>query len=354
MGRKPSKNLNLPPRMRARRRGDSIYYFYDTGSKPRKEIPLGKDYVLAVQEWAKLNSSPSPVQITVSYAIAQYLVSRDYSELTSGTQDDYRFALDKLLEHFGPAPLDDVTPMHLKQYHKLRCSDCEKWKGSKHRANREVSILGMIFRYARGEGWTTNDPKESVTLKKLPGRKNVYVDDDMFDAVYNAGGPVLQEACDIAYLLGQRPIDVLGLKEPKDGTIELRQTKTETPIRVAISGDLASVLDRIAARKKSLPLRIIDGPLLVDEKGLAMTKAKLRSRFEKARLEAGVTGKDYQFRDLRAKAATDLRDSVNIEASQALLGHSSVVMTEHYTRSRRGKIISAIPKKAASNGGSKS
>ena len=40
--------------MRARRRGSKTYYYYDTGAKPRHEIPLGFDYILAVQEWAKL------------------------------------------------------------------------------------------------------------------------------------------------------------------------------------------------------------------------------------------------------------------------------------------------------------
>jgi hypothetical protein len=44
MGRTPTKNLNLPPKMRARQKPGGIYYYYDTGKKPRKEIPLGKNY----------------------------------------------------------------------------------------------------------------------------------------------------------------------------------------------------------------------------------------------------------------------------------------------------------------------
>jgi integrase len=332
--------------MRARRRGKRTYYFYDVGGKPRREEPLGTDYVLAVQKWATLHQDKPVVSLTVGWAITQYLSSPSYTELGEGTRADYKLALDNLVIYFGDAPLDDVKPSHLVSFLELRAKGTDRLKASIHRGQREIALLGRIFKYARSKDWTRNDPKESIELRKLPGRKNIYVTDEMFDAVYLAGGDVLKEACDIAYLLGQRPIDVLNLPEPKDGTIEVRQTKTGTPIRVAVQGDLKEVIERIAERKKTLKFRIIDGPLLVDERGRPLTKAKLRSRFDAARKKAGVSGSSYQFRDLRAKAATDLRDLVSIEASQALLGHASIVMTEHYTRNRRGKIISAIPRKS--------
>lgn len=54
MGRKPSPWTNLPPGMCARERGNKTHYDLDTGGKPRKEVPLGPDYVKAVQRWAEL------------------------------------------------------------------------------------------------------------------------------------------------------------------------------------------------------------------------------------------------------------------------------------------------------------
>ena len=61
MGRKRSTNTNLPDRMRARKRTrkngkTTVYYFYDGRDENgrRKEIPLGTDYIAAVQEWSKL------------------------------------------------------------------------------------------------------------------------------------------------------------------------------------------------------------------------------------------------------------------------------------------------------------
>ena len=338
MGRKPSVNFNLPPRMRAKQRrpGGPVHYYYDTGKRPRKDIPLGPDYVLAVQKWAELNMSPNPVLPTVGYAIAQYLAAPAYTALGTDTQKDYKFAIDKLLPAFGEAPLDQITPAHLNKYLMKRGVE------SKHRAQREVAILGMIFRFARGIGLTKNDPKEAVTLKKLPGRKAIYISDDMLDAVYSKAAIDLKDAMDLAYYIGQRPADVITMRKvnAKDGYLEYRQGKTGTPQRIALLGPLAELLERIEQRKAAHPIASIY--LLVDENGQRMTKHKLRSRFEKARADAGIDGKDFQFRDLRRKSGTDLRDQAGLDAAQDLLGHASQAMTEHYTAAR-GKKIHKIP-----------
>ena len=106
------------------------------------------------------------------------------------------------------------------------------------------------------------------------------------------------------------------------------------------------------ARKKTYPVRAL--ALLVDERGRPMTKDKLRGRFEKARNLAGIKGEDFQFRDLRGKATTDARAIAGIDAAQKMAGHASVVMTEHYTRNRRGDVRSAILNRPAPNGAKKS
>jgi integrase len=49
--------------------------------------------------------------------------------------------------------------------------------------------------------------------------------------------------------------------------------------------------------------------------------------------EEAAAARGFQFRDLRAKAATDLESS---ERAQKLLGHSTVTTTEGYIRGRRG------------------
>ena len=60
------------PRLRERKRGKTTYYLYDTGGKPRKEIPLGTDYGLAILEYAKLEKS------RVSQALTQEVLTFAY------------------------------------------------------------------------------------------------------------------------------------------------------------------------------------------------------------------------------------------------------------------------------------
>jgi hypothetical protein len=55
------------------------------------------------------------------------------------------------------------------------------------------------------------------------------------------------------------------------------------------------------------------------------------ARLDKARTLARVT---FQFRDIRAKAATDTGDLAH---SQKLLAHKNRGMTEHYVKARMGE-----------------
>lgn len=325
--------------MRARHRGDKTWYYFDTGSKPRKEIPLGANYADALRKMSQLLSIEGlePPK-TFAAIVSHYLESDEFADLSCGTRADYKAAIDMLMKLFWDAPLDEVTPVDVKHYLAYRC------KTSTHRAYREVTMFGMLFRYARSENWTINKPTEPIRLPKLPGRKHVYVSDEWYDAVYDMATEALRDAMDLAYYLGQRPGDLLSITEDHivDGCIELRQQKTGMPQRFVIQGPLEELIARIRARKDSFPQ--VCQHLLVDERGMRLTKAKLRHRFEQAREEAGIAGTDFQFRDLRRKSGSDVRDqSGSLDAAQALLGHMSQEMTEHYTAAR-GKVVDILPK----------
>lgn len=77
--------------------------------------------------------------------------------------------------------------------------------------------------------------------------------------------------------------------------------------------------------------------ILINEKGMTLTAGTLRGRFNKARIAAGVEKEIFQFRDLRAKSATDINKQADIKKAQTLLGHTSEKMTAHYVRPRLGK-----------------
>lgn len=71
-----------------------------------------------------------------------------------------------------------------------------------------------------------------------------------------------------------------------------------------------------------------------------MSYSMLRTRFDKAREDAGVPKSDFQLRDLRAKAGTyKAESSGDIIQARDQLGHTTVTMTEHYVLNRKGKKI---------------
>jgi integrase len=350
MGRKPTVNLNLPPKMRLRRRGKSVYYTYDLGGKPRKEVSLGKDFVQAIRKWAELEQVKLPklAQLTFPEAAERYM--RDVlPHKEPRTQQDNLKELRFLQEFFGnpPAPLEEIRPTHIRSYLTWRSEKARAWYIEKERpvppkpghvrANREIALFSHIFNYAREHGLTdAANPCAGIKKNSETGR-DVYVEDDLYARLYAHADEPTRDAMDLAYLAGQRPDDTLRYDERdiKDGFIEIDQGKTKKKLRMLLTGQLKVVVDRIRARKANY--KTVSNALVVNEVGQRLTLRALQYRFRIARDAAGIPANEFQFRDLRAKAGTDKTDlSGDIRQAQKQLGHATVAMTEHYVRKRRG------------------
>lgn len=333
MGRKPTRP-GAVPRLRVRRqKSGAVHYYYDHGGKPRKETPLGADYGMAIKRWAEIEHArviPAHAQLTFRHVADRYR-AEVIATKAPGTQRLHNLCLTRLLTFFDdpPGPFEAIKPLHIRKY--------LDWRTSKVIANREVALLSHLWNWSRGKGLTDlSNPCEGIRRNKETGR-DVYVDDATFRAVYAGADQTLRDAMDLAYLTGQRVGDVWSMDERQlsDGALVVRQAKTGAKLTMTVTGELAELLDRIAARKRGLTLR--STRLIVDADGLAIGRAALRYRFDRARESAGVAKDEFQFRDLRAKAGTDKADSAgDIRQAQAQLGHASVAMTEHYVRKRKG------------------
>jgi len=338
MGRKPSKNLNLPRGMRARHRPSGVHYYLDTGEKPRREIALGKDYVSAVQKWAELTASilPKNGEITFRY-VAELYQKEVLPTKARATQQGNLWELKKLLTFFDnpPAPLENIEPIHIRQYLDWR-------KDAKIRANREKALFSHIWNFAREKGHTNKaNPCAGIKGYKESGR-DIYIEDKILNLVYSHAEQPLKDALDIAYLTGQRPADVLKLTQAdiKDGELSIKQNKTDAKLRISVVGELDAVIKRTRQRK------VMGMSLINNMDGYPMTKYMLRGAFDRARDAAKTAAPElseeiakFQFRDLRAKAGTDKEESEGMTAAQQQLGHSTQQMTQHYVRHRRGKLV---------------
>lgn len=341
MGRRPSEPGAIS-RLRKRKRGKLIYYFYDLGGTPRRELSLGKDYGLAILEYAKLEKDRTAAAHVKSVLTFAYVAERYIVEILPTkkprTQKDNLAELKQLLVFFNdpPAPLEEIEPQHIKQYLRLRGQKAPI------RANREKALFSAIWNFAREYGYTSlANPCAGVKGHKEKGRE-VYIEDELFARVYEKACDPLRDTMDLAYLTGQRMADVLKMDERdiRDDFLAIQQSKTEARQRMQIAGQLKVVLDRIAARKSVLKVR--STKLVVTVGGTAMTTYILRKRFDDAREAAGVKKAEFQMRDLRAKAGTDKAESSgDILQAKDQLGHTTVAMTEHYIRKRRGKKITS-------------
>lgn len=339
MGRRPTKNLNMPPHMHPRvQRSGKVYYYMYTGDKPRKEIALGPDFILALKKYADLNKVDAPADgATFGHVITKYQVVA-LPKLAPNTIKMHRSDIKHLLASFGTAPLTQIKPMHIRQF-------LDDHEDKPTTANRCKRLFSTMWNHARGWGYTDlPNPCEGIKGYSL-AKRTVYITDAVFAAVYKHASAPLRDAMDLAYLTGQRPADALRMSEHDiiDGHLIVTQEKTKQPLRIVISGKLDDLVERIKARKETY--NIVTAALLVNMHGKRMTPAVLRNHFDRARALAAEKHpamasdiKAFWFYDLRAKAADDTSDDRGDQAASDLLGHDSVKTTQrHYLR--RGKIV---------------
>jgi integrase len=369
MGRKPTRWTNLPRGMRARPRGRLIHYYLDTGGKPRREIPLGSDYVLAVQKWAELTYRKPPTAASRTFAeVAEHYwqdVIPTKSPLTQAGNETEKVWLLKFFND-PPAPLDAIEPKHIRKYLDWRVKEARTAAEARNeqrrkegkpllpvppkfgevRANREKALFSHIWNYAREHGFTkAPNPCQGVKGFREDGR-DTYVDDELLARVMEHAVQPLKFALRLAHLTGQRPGDVLRMSETDitRGVLRVKQGKTKMKLRIVIEGALEVLLDEIATYKTAqtpkAKVRVLS--LLVNEKGERLTAAMLRNRFDDARDAAGIDKALFQFRDLRAKAATDTDDQAGTRGAQALLGHTTESMTADYIRHKVGKKVKLL------------
>lgn len=365
MGKTSTRNKHLPKGMRARHRGDTTYYFLDTGAKPRKEISLGKDYVEAVRQWGELTLEPVQVGQAITFRqVAERYVKDVLPTKAPATREINLRELSNLLRVFDspPMPLDMIDPVDVRKYMDWRVSTAVKAaheenvaraaRGKPARtisptlghvpANREKALLSHIWNFAREKGMTSKaNPCSGIKGYRELGR-DIYISDEVLAAVHEVAETPLRDALDLAYLIGQRPADMLKMSRADivDGALLVRQNKTGKKVRVSIEGELAALIERLCGRK-AMSMKLISMP-----KGSPMSKFELRGAFSRARLAAAEAHpelaaeiKAFQFRDLRAKAGTDKEESSGMQAAQDQLGHTTPMMTAHYVRHRRGKLV---------------
>ncbi|PIT51839.1 hypothetical protein BHC44_09520 [Snodgrassella alvi] len=331
MGRKATVNLNLPTGMRARKRktrnGIVTWYYFDTGGKPRKEIPLGNDYVKACQKWSELSLQKldKAHQITFVQALQRYMLEV-VPKKAPKSQKDNHYQAKNLNLFFGganPVLLEDIDAVHIREYFKWR-------NNAPVSANREMALFSHVWTYCRPAHWgytSKESPSKDIKRNKEQPR-DVYVEDYIYSILYKYGGQDLRDAMEIAMMLGQRPCDTVKIHTDhiQKGILSIKQNKTSHALRFVVTARLQNIITRRAPH---------GGFLFLNKRKRKMTISNLEYRFDVARSlaiqnhpEHAVELAQIQFRDLRAKSATDKSLVSSEEEASKLMGHASVSMTK--------------------------
>jgi integrase len=309
MGRRRTTHHDLPPQMH--RKGKAYYY-------GRTWIPLGSDYAIALRKYAELHGTlASPGPSTFSDAANSYLLN-EMHKLAPATQRGYDRQLKLLVKVFGRVTLEKISPMHVAQY-------MEKHP-AKISATREKALLSSVFTHARRVG-LTDAPNPCAGIRGKKAHRRRYVTDAELGAVLPHADQPTRDFLDLLYRTGGDASVVLRLtrQDVQNGALCVGRTKTGEKVRVAIAGPLVALLERLT----SYPVASLY--LIRDARGQPFRLQAIRRHFWAARAAAGA---DWQLRDLRPKAGTDLEDNV---AANRLLGHAAMSTTDGYIRRAAGR-----------------
>ena len=313
-------------------------YYFDMRPEGKRDVPLGNDHAQAVAKWAELVKGGPRITGTLQEAFNGWReqVLPNYS--SDETRKGYSRNLKTIEAWCGVMTWDAVKLPMLKQYLQKRTA--------KTQGNREMSVLQIVWNWARTEGmtelpWPAHGLEKSKWKNKEQAR-TFEVTAHIFDAVYLVASPMLRAAMDIATATGLRLTDIRTVLMPTNGVLHVRASKTGKS--ATFETILSPVLTRIANARASILANHL--MLLTTPDGRQVSARMLREAFEQARSTAASKPgnasiaadiKAMFLRDLRKRAA-ELAD--DMEAASKLLQHSNPATTaKHY---RRGDKLKAV------------
>lgn len=327
MGRRRTTGLDLPPRMFLRH---GAYYYVARGVWKR----LDADKATALRMWAELEGAPAPAVTNTLSAVWQTYQVKVLPLKAQRTQHDNKQEAERLLAVFGHMQIEHITPQHVRQYLDQRVD--KNGKPAKVRATREKALLSHLINSARAWGYTSA-PNPCAGIRGWKAGRDRYVNQDELHLVLQHASEPVRDAIYLALLTGQRPADVRKMlrTDIRDGALWIAQNKTGKRLGIAMEGELKQVVDRCIERAKGYKVSSLH--LVLDPTGQPYNEWTLRAHIRRAAETAGV--QNFQLRDMRSKAATDLND---LARAQELLGHEGRDMTEAYVKNRRGKIVKPL------------
>lgn len=343
MGRPRKKeHRNWPDGLLERAKPSGRYYYFrdpDTG----KEIPLGKDLKAAIQgvKIVQTRRAVDPVlrvvnaierpKATVQQHFDWYRTERHAKkQLAATTRDNQGARINKLCRLLGAERAMASLTSGIVNQALDGVSDKDR--------NRYRALAIEILRSAVARSLIDTNPAEQTEAAVAPGdRERDRLTVEHYQAVHAIAAPWMQRAMELARLSLARPGDLCALtrEDWHDGLLRLRVGKTAVRLLIKPHAELKKALDAAHKHQEG------DCPLLLSKPAnkrgqggrshpAALSTAILRDEFARLRDKAGLET-TATFYEIKSRGVADYKDAGWPTSSiQALIGHETEAMTEHY------------------------
>jgi integrase len=255
---------------------------------------------------------------------AEPVRDRGLKKYAPKVRKEYERMLDHIAKWFVNFDVHQVQTHHIAKALDTKFPD----KPRTHNAYR--SLMALLFRYAIVKGLRTDNPVLRTTLGTMAeGKRKRYIRPDELAIIRANGDAKLGLVIDLAIITGQRIGDLIALewRYVTDKGIIFHTSKEGVTVPVKMNDDLRLTLDALKGGITPLPT----APVIRTQAGGRYTYSGIYSAWRRACLPEDETKPrvlDAHIHDLRHNALTDAK-AQGLDP-QALAGHKSAQMTEHY------------------------
>ena len=278
-----------------------------TAKQIAAEVAGGKDPAAEKRERRHQNGD------LVEQVAAEFVARRFRTRGLKSTPEVEFMIANHVLPHLAGRRIGAVTKHEL-----LKVIDAVSDRGLPRAANKVVSLLKALFRWAKGRGLLTTDPTEGITKPHVERSRDRVLDDRELAAVWQAAeelGWPWREYVRLLILVGQRRSEVASMKWSQ---VDLGERTWSMPSELTKMG-----------RARTLPLpgaavELIEGlPRLAGSDFVFGRKLTAFAQM-KRQLDTISGVNNWVLHDLRRTFATgQQRLGVRLEVTEQLLGHLS-------------------------------
>lgn len=246
------------------------------------------------------------------------------------TQKEVRRNLNKLRGLWGPdKQAEDLQPREVGAF--LYQEDAPQQR------NRLIALLSVVYSKAIARWWLLERNPCSKIERNPSSPRTRYITDGEFLKVYDLAPERVQLAMTLAYLLGQRQSDIMGLKwsNISQKGILITQGKTGKTLLIGMSAAVAAVL------RKAWRMGPVCEFVIPTSFAKRYTPEGFRTKWQQVMnkaMELRVIVERFTFHDIRAKTVSD---DPSLQAASDRAAHGDIRLTDRVYK-RNVKVVTPL------------